>query len=103
MFQLQRRQCAAFIAAQTDETDQRANVGTARAQQGAFGRRIKIRYMTQKSARPPTFLLFANIAAIPDHYLRYLMGSLRERFQLPGVPIRIQIRTSKNPYKSKFH
>jgi GTP-binding protein len=62
------------------------------------GRRIKIRYMTQKSARPPTFLLFSNSSDIPDHYLRYLLNSLREAFDLPGTPIRIKIRKNKNPY-----
>lgn len=62
------------------------------------GRRLKIRYMTQKSSRPPTFLLFSNLSEIPDSYLRYLVGGLRERFNLPGVPIRIRIRKNKNPY-----
>jgi GTPase len=65
------------------------------------GRRLKIRYMTQKSARPPTFILFANLSEIPDHYLRYLMQSMREEFDLPGVPIRFKIRKSKNPYENK--
>jgi len=62
------------------------------------GRRIKIRYMTQKSARPPTFILFSNTGDIPDSYIRYLTNSLREVFRLPGVPIRIKIRKNKNPY-----
>lgn len=62
------------------------------------GRRIKIRYMTQKSARPPSFILFTNTTEIPDHYLRYLVNGLRQRFQLPAVPIRIKIRKNKNPY-----
>lgn len=61
-------------------------------------RRIKIRYMTQKCARPPTFILFANTGDIPESYLRYLVNSLREHFALPGVPIRIIIRKGKNPY-----
>ncbi|MDE3059418.1 MAG: ribosome biogenesis GTPase Der [Pseudomonadota bacterium] len=65
------------------------------------GRRIKIRYMTQKGARPPTFILFSNTSDIPEHYLRYLVNGLRERFRLPGVPIRIKIRKSKNPYAEK--
>ncbi len=64
-------------------------------------RRIKIRYMTQKSARPPTFLLFANTGDVPEDYLRYLVNSLREAFALPGVPIRIKIRKNKNPYAEK--
>ncbi|MDX1974701.1 MAG: ribosome biogenesis GTPase Der [Rickettsiales bacterium] len=65
------------------------------------GRRIKIRYMTQKTARPPTFLLFSNTDDIPEHYLRYMVKSMREYFNLPGVPIRIKIRKNKNPYKNK--
>lgn len=62
------------------------------------GRRLKIRYMTQKTARPPTFLLFSNISDIPEHYIRYLVNDLREAFDLPGVPIRIRVKKNKNPY-----
>ncbi|NCY25587.1 MAG: ribosome biogenesis GTPase Der [Alphaproteobacteria bacterium] len=65
------------------------------------GRRLKIRYMTQKSSRPPTFLMFANLSEIPDHYMRYLTNGLRERFDLPGVPIRMRIRKGKNPFEGK--
>jgi GTP-binding protein len=62
------------------------------------GRRIKIRYMTQKSARPPSFILFSNTSDIPDHYTRYLLNSMRETFNLPGVPIRFRIKKGDNPY-----
>ena len=63
------------------------------------GRRIKIRYMTQVKARPPHFALFGNqLAALPKSYTRYLVGGLREAFDLPGVPIRLSLRTGKNPY-----
>jgi len=62
------------------------------------GRRIKIRYITQKSTRPPTFILFSNTGDIPESYIRYLTNSMREVFSLPGVPIRIKIRKNKNPY-----
>lgn len=61
-------------------------------------RRIKIRYMTQKSARPPSFILFSNTSEIPESYMRYLVNSMRERFKLPGIPIRVRIRKNKNPY-----
>lgn len=61
-------------------------------------RRIKIRYMTQKSARPPSFILFSNTSEIPESYMRYLVNSMRERFALPGIPIRVRIRKNKNPY-----
>lgn len=65
------------------------------------GRRLKIRYMTQKTARPPTFILFSNLSEIPDHYSRYLVNSMRDWFDLPGTPIRFKLRTSKNPYSDK--
>lgn len=64
-------------------------------------RRIKIRYMTQKSSRPPSFILFSNTSDIPESYLRYLVNSMRDAFSLPGVPIRIKIRKNKNPYSGK--
>jgi GTP-binding protein len=64
------------------------------------GRRIRIRYMTQAKARPPTFVLFGNqLNALPEDYLRYLTNGLREALALPGTPIRILLRSSKNPYK----
>jgi GTPase len=66
------------------------------------GRRIKIRFMTQPSARPPTFVAFCSQAdALPKAYLRYLTTSLRHAFDLPGVPIRFKFRKSENPYDRK--
>jgi GTP-binding protein len=63
------------------------------------GRRIKIRYMTQVKARPPHFAVFGNqLDALPRSYTRYLVNGLREAFDLPGVPIRISLRTGENPY-----
>ncbi|GJD49358.1 GTPase Der [Methylobacterium crusticola] len=63
------------------------------------GRRIKIRYATQVKARPPHFALFGNqLGALPKSYTRYLVNGLREAFDLPGVPIRLSLRTSKNPF-----
>jgi GTP-binding protein len=64
------------------------------------GRRIRIRYMTQAKARPPTFVLFGNqLNALPEDYVRYLTNGLRDVLGLPGTPIRILLRSSKNPYK----
>ncbi|MET0742294.1 MAG: ribosome biogenesis GTPase Der, partial [Microvirga sp.] len=63
------------------------------------GRRIKIRYMTQVKARPPHFAVFGNqLDALPKSYSRYLVNNLRESFDLPGVPIRISLRTGDNPF-----
>jgi GTP-binding protein len=64
----------------------------------AKGRRIKIRYATQVSTRPPTFVLFVSQAALSDAYLRYLANGLREAFDLSGVPLRLTCRTGDNPY-----
>ena len=62
-------------------------------------RRIKPRYMAQTKGRPPTFVLFASRAeALPESYRRYLVNSLRESFDLPGVPIRVTVKSGKNPY-----
>lgn len=63
------------------------------------GRRIKIRYMTQAKARPPTFALFGNqLDHLPVSYTRYLVNNLREAFDLPGTPIRLYTRGGENPY-----
>ncbi|HUQ37793.1 MAG TPA: ribosome biogenesis GTPase Der [Aestuariivirga sp.] len=63
------------------------------------GRRIKIRYATQASSRPPTFAVFGNqMAKMPESYKRYLMNTLRKDFDLAGVPIRFSLRGGKNPF-----
>lgn len=63
------------------------------------GRRVRVRYMTQVKARPPTFALFGNqLDGLPEHYLRYLTNELREAFDLKGIPMRFALRTSKNPF-----
>jgi GTP-binding protein len=63
------------------------------------GRRLKLRYVTQAKARPPTFVVFGTRAEqTPEDYQRYLVNSLRETFDLPGTPIRVQFRGTKNPY-----
>jgi GTP-binding protein len=63
------------------------------------GRRLKLRYITQAKARPPTFVVFGTRAEqVPEDYQRYLVNSLRESFNLPGTPIRLQLRGTKNPF-----
>ena len=63
------------------------------------GRRIRLRYMTQPSTRPPTFIAFCSQpAGLPKSYLRYLTNGLREAFGLPGTPIRLNLRKGGNPY-----
>ncbi|MBX6427035.1 MAG: ribosome biogenesis GTPase Der [Variibacter sp.] len=66
------------------------------------GRRVKLNYITQPKARPPTFVLFcARADAVPDAYRRYLVNSLRETFDLPGTPIRLTLREKENPYAAR--
>jgi GTP-binding protein len=63
------------------------------------GRRLKLRYMTQVNVRPPTFALFASKPGeLPESWRRYLANLLRERFDLPGVPLRLMLRKGTNPY-----
>ena len=66
------------------------------------GRRIRIRYMTQASSRPPTFVAFCSKPGdLPGAYVRYLVNSLREAFDLPGTPIRFTLRKGANPYADR--
>jgi GTP-binding protein len=63
------------------------------------GRRVKLRYITQANARPPTFVLFCSQPkALPDSYTRYLVNELRESFDMFGVPIRLNLRKGANPF-----
>ncbi|CAM2738946.1 GTP-binding protein EngA [Komagataeibacter xylinus NBRC 15237] len=63
------------------------------------GRRLKLRYITQAKARPPTFILFGTRTdQLPEDYQRYLVNGMRETFDLPGTPIRLLLRASSNPY-----
>ncbi|HEX7789159.1 MAG TPA: ribosome biogenesis GTPase Der [Afipia sp.] len=66
------------------------------------GRRLKLNYITQTKARPPSFVVFCSRAdAVPESYLRYLVNSLRGFFELPGTPIRITLREKENPFAHK--
>ena len=73
---------------------------------GKNKRRIKLRYITQAKTRPPAFYIFSsNPEGLPDAYLRYLMNNLRETFNLGGIPLRVTVRKTGNPYaeKDKYH
>lgn len=57
------------------------------------GRPVQIRYGTQVSVAPPTFILFCNLPQeVPDHYIRYIYNSFRDRWGFFGSPIRIRLR-----------
>jgi GTP-binding protein len=66
------------------------------------GSRLKMNYITQAKARPPSFVVFCTRAdAVPESYLRYLTGGLRKTFDMPGTPIRIALREKANPFAHK--
>lgn len=65
-------------------------------------RRIKLRYITQAKARPPTFIMFTSRPVdLPTSYHRYLMNDLRDTFGFDGVPLRLHVRKPDNPYAPK--
>ncbi|MCK4866599.1 MAG: ribosome biogenesis GTPase Der, partial [Alphaproteobacteria bacterium] len=66
------------------------------------GRRIRLRYATQVKTRPPTFAIWCSRGnELPDSYTRYLVNGLREDFDLEGVPLRVLLRKSENPYADR--
>jgi GTP-binding protein len=63
------------------------------------GKRIKLRYITQVNTRPPSFVIFGNRTdELPDSYLRYLINGLRKELGFGAVPVRLQVRSSRNPF-----
>jgi GTP-binding protein len=62
--------------------------------------RPKMRYAHQGGQNPPLIVIHGNaLSAVPDTYRRYLEGWFREQFDLAGTPLRIEFRTSQNPYR----
>ena len=66
------------------------------------GRSNRLKYITQIKTRPPTFALWVSRADdLPDMYKRFIINGLRKDFEIPGVPIRLLVRKSKNPFSDK--
>ena len=64
------------------------------------GRPNRLKYITQIKSRPPTFAMWVSRPKeLPAAYRRYIVNGLRKDFDLPGTPIRLLVRASKNPYK----
>ena len=63
------------------------------------GKRIKLRYITQAKTRPPGFAIFGTrLDDLPVSYQRYLINSLRRDLGFDAVPVRLMLRSSKNPF-----
>lgn len=66
------------------------------------GHRIKLRYAHQGGKNPPIIVIHGNqTQSVPDSYKRYLFNAFLKRLNLHGTPIRIEFKTSDNPYKDK--
>ncbi|MBP1853383.1 ribosome biogenesis GTPase Der [Rhizobium halophytocola] len=66
------------------------------------GRRLKLKYMTQVKARPPAFMISCTRPeSVPESYIRYLTNGIRADFDIPGVPIRIHLKTGDNPFANR--
>jgi GTP-binding protein len=63
------------------------------------GKRIKLRYITQVKTRPPSFVVFGTrVDQLPESYRRYLLNSMRRELGLGPVPLRLSLRSPKNPF-----
>ncbi|MXO84582.1 ribosome biogenesis GTPase Der [Altererythrobacter aurantiacus] len=63
------------------------------------GKRIKLRYITQVGTRPPRFVVFGTrLDALPTSYERYLVNGIRDSLGFDAVPVRVTLKSSKNPY-----
>ena len=65
------------------------------------GKRIKLRYITQAKTRPPGFVLFGTrLDDLPTSYQRYLVNGIRRELGFDAVPVRLTLRSPKNPFKN---
>jgi GTPase len=66
------------------------------------GKRIKLRYITQAKTRPPGFVMFGTrLEQLPASYERYLVNSIRRELGFDAVPVRLTLRSPKNPFAPK--
>ena len=64
--------------------------------------RPKLRYAHQGGMNPPVIVVHGNsLEHVTDAYKRFLEGRFRKEFKLQGTPLRIEMKTSHNPYKDK--
>ena len=64
--------------------------------------RPKLRYAHQGGMNPPVIVVHGNsLEHVTDAYKRFLEGRFRKEFELVGTPLRIEMKTSHNPYADK--
>jgi GTP-binding protein len=64
--------------------------------------RPKLRYAHQGGMNPPVIVVHGNsLEHVTDSYKRFLEGRFRKEFELSGTPLRVEMKTSHNPYADK--
>ena len=64
--------------------------------------RPKLRYAHQGGMNPPVIVIHGNsLEHVTDAYKRFLEGRFRKEFNLVGTPMRIEMKTSHNPFTDK--
>ena len=63
---------------------------------------LKFKYISQNKIRPPTFSIYHNKnSKVPKSVKRYIVNKIREKYELEGIPLRVNLLSSKNPYIKK--
>jgi GTPase len=66
------------------------------------GRQVRLRYAHQGGRYPPLIVVHGTQAQrLPDHYKRYLENAFREALKLKGTPVRVELRTTENPFAGR--
>jgi len=66
------------------------------------GKRIKLRFAHPGGVNPPVIVVHGNQTRyLSDSYKRYMINFFRQKLQLTGTPIRLQLRTTENPYAGR--
>jgi GTP-binding protein len=91
---------AAFAKLATPKLTRALIAAVARQQPARSGNtRPKLRYAHQGGQNPPVIVIHGNsLAHVSDSYRRYLESQFRDQFDLTGTPLRVEFRTSRNPY-----
>jgi len=68
------------------------------------GRQNRLKYIAQIKTRPPTFAMWVSRPEkLPPSYRRFIINGLRRDHDLPGIPVRLLVRRSKNPYSDSHN